>query len=384
MSFFMFFSLLSLILASLYLWLIFWLVKSWKFAPYTQIEKEFQASTFFSVIIPVRNEEHNIKACIKAILQQNYPADLFEVLVVDDHSADDTAACVLQFSAPNLHLLHLGDYPDLNPEAGYKKQAIHWAIQHAKGKILVTTDGDCIVPPNWLRYYAFCFQRKSARFVAAPVSFHQEGNLLERFQSLDFLGMMVITGAGIQTNAIHMCNGANLAYSKASYEAVNGFHGIDHLASGDDLLLMHKIARQFPKDIYFIKSASATVYTRAKPSLQTFISQRLRWATKSNQYPQWKITAALALVFLLCWTILICLPAVFLWGWPVLFLGLLLFGIKSLADFYLLKTAILFFNRPDLLLGFFPAQIIHILYIAGIGLLANMKKKYVWKGRKVS
>ena len=42
-----------------------------------------------------------------------------------------------------------------------------------------------------------------------------------------------------------MCNGANLAYERKAFFEVNGFTGIDHIASGDDMLLMQKIAQRF-------------------------------------------------------------------------------------------------------------------------------------------
>ena len=48
-------------------------------------------NTFISVIIAARNEEENIGNCIASIIKQTYPAHLFEVIVVDDHSNDSTA-----------------------------------------------------------------------------------------------------------------------------------------------------------------------------------------------------------------------------------------------------------------------------------------------------
>ena len=56
--------------------------------------------------------------------------------------------------------------------------------------------------------------------------------------------------------------------------------------------------------------------------------------------------------------------------------------LKSSADYRLLRSGALFFQRPDLLGIFWPAQGMHILYIAGIGLLANLVKEYEWKGRR--
>lgn len=47
-----------------------------------------------TVIIPARNEEANIERCLRSLLAQDYPANRLKVLVIDDHSADDTAAIV--------------------------------------------------------------------------------------------------------------------------------------------------------------------------------------------------------------------------------------------------------------------------------------------------
>jgi hypothetical protein len=49
----------------------------------------------------------------------------------------------------------------------------------------------------------------------------------------------------------NMCNGANIAYPKAVFEEVNGFDGNEHIASGDDEFLMHKIAEKYPNQIVF-------------------------------------------------------------------------------------------------------------------------------------
>ena len=106
----------------------------------------------------------------------------------------------------------------------------------------------------------------------------EEESLFERFQSLDYIGMMGITGAGVQGNFSHICNGANLAYEKKLFYEVGGFKDIDHVASGDDMLLMQKVARFYPKSLGFLKNSEATVLTKAKPTIKDFLSQRMRWA----------------------------------------------------------------------------------------------------------
>jgi cellulose synthase/poly-beta-1,6-N-acetylglucosamine synthase-like glycosyltransferase len=179
-----------------------------------------------------------------------------------------------------------------------------------------------------------------------------------------------------------MGNGANLAYPKQVFMEVGGFEGSNHLASGDDMLLLHKIAARYPDGVHFLKSKAATVFTPALPDLRSFWQQRLRWATKNAAYQEWEITAVLAWVFFTCWAILLGILGL-AWFWPILGLtAVLLLSLKMVADYYLLHHAALFFERKDLLRFFLPAQLMHILYIAIIGLWANVQKQYVWKGRK--
>jgi len=219
--------------------------------------------------------------------------------------------------------------------------------------------------------------------IAAPVNFHHEQNLLERFQPLDFLGMMVLTGTGLHSGLMRMGNGANLAYTRQAFEAVGGFSSVDYLASGDDLFLMHKIEQYFPGQVVFLKSKEATVYTLAMPDWRSFWQQRLRWGTKNAAYQEWRITAVLGLVFVTCWGIILEVLGLVFSTHLIVPFGILLLC-KIVADYLLLHQASIFFGRKDLLRVFWPAQALHILYIAGVGLWANLYKKYQWKGRKVS
>src|SRR3546814_5190184 len=72
------------------------------------------------------------------------------------------------------------------------------------------------------------------------------------------------------------------------------FKGIDDLASGDDELLLHKVAALYYNKIGFLKSRQAIVYTHAKKDLKDFLSQRRRWASKSIKYRN-KLVVALGL-----------------------------------------------------------------------------------------
>jgi cellulose synthase/poly-beta-1,6-N-acetylglucosamine synthase-like glycosyltransferase len=381
--FFILFYTASLVMAIIYAGLIFRLVVIWRSMSVFALKESFNPQVFISIIIPARNEAAAIEACLEAIARQNYPSNLYEILVVDDHSSDATVEKVKAFPSSNLRLIHLADHPQLDSLSGFKKQAITWAIEHARGELIVTTDADCIAPPFWLKHLAACYQEHGAKFIAAPVVFSPTTSLLEDFQALDFLGMMLATGAGIQTGWFHLSNGANLAYPKKTFYEVGGFQDIQQIASGDDMLLMHKIIRRYPNNLCFLKTTNATVSTTAQSTLSAFIQQRLRWATKSNSYTDRKVITVLGLIFFFCWAILLSLPAAILWGWPALAAGLVLLSIKATADYQLLSTAAVFFDKQALMRRFWLAQGLHILYITLIGLLANVKKTYEWKGRRV-
>ncbi|AEE50940.1 glycosyltransferase [Haliscomenobacter hydrossis] len=373
---------LSFSLGIAYFLLIRYFLWHWNQIPAWKTPVDFQPRTRVSILIPARNEAANIGSCLRSILAQNYPETLMEVIVVDDHSEDTTAALVLAIKDPRIRLIHLVDYPLPNGLA-FKKHGLSTAITQATGELIVCTDADCQMGADWLASMVSFYQDHSVQMIAGSVNFHQEKNLLERFQSLDFMGMMLLTGAGLRSGKMRMGNGANLAYTRSAFAAVGGFNGIDHLASGDDLLLMHKIEKQYPGQVLYLKSLAATVYTLAMPDWRSFFQQRLRWGTKNAAYQEWRITAVLGMVFVLCWSILLHL--IFLPLAPVtLGISLLIqWACKIWADDQLLRAGANFFHRQDLLRIFWPAQLLHVLYIASVGFWANVQKKYSWKGRKV-
>ena len=380
MAFYYFLFSVGLGIAYASIMLYYW--KYWKqlavFQP-TQIKPPLPKVT---VIVPARNEAANIKACLESILNQTYPSAYYELIVIDDHSEDETNNIIQSIASPQLRLFQLKDFlPPDSPINAYKKKAIEIGIQYATGELILCTDADCIVPPQWISLIANCYLQHNAVLIAAPVHFAPANGILSQFQALDFIGMMGITGAGIQGQFQHMCNGANLAYTKAAFKEVNGFEGIDHLASGDDMLLIQKMAKTFPNRITFLKHPHAAVSTPPQPTLNDFIQQRKRWATKSGHYKEWKIIAILAMVFFCCINIVLSIfliPFFGMWGWGALMVPL---GIKLTIDYFFLSKLCQFFQRDGLMRSFWTSQLLHVLYIVGIGIWSNVSKQYQWKGR---
>ncbi len=373
----------SLLLAVLYAAFFILYIRFWRVLPVFEMPNNFEPTVAISVLIPARNEEDTILPCLHSILANNFPAHLLEIIVIDDHSTDATSARVLSLKHANIRLLDLSQHVQLSENQAFKKRAIEIAIKESRGTLIVTTDADCLIPPQWLRLLAAFYEQENKRFIAAPVNFYGEKNLLEKFQSLDYVGMMGITGAGVAGRFLSMCNGANLAYEKKLFYEVGGFRGIDHVASGDDMLLMQKVARYFPDTIGFLKNVGATVLTNAKPTIQDFLSQRQRWASKSSSYTEGGTVFQLACVFLFCLNIFVSLCLSIFYGKKIAFVFFFSLIVKIVSDYILLSQSTRFFNRRDLMQVFLPAQFLHIGYIIIVGILSNFKKKYVWKGRVV-
>lgn len=370
-------------LSIIYVTLIFLYVYGWIKLSSVPATPDFVPQTGVCVVIPARNEARRLAACIESVRAQNYPISLFDIIVVDDHSTDDTAAIAARYA--DVCLIRLADVlqgEDL-PKA-YKKKAIETAIAHTQRELIVTTDADCTMPTDWLRNIVHGYETKQAHIIAAPVQYVRARTFVERFQTLDFIGMMVATGASLHLRLATMCNGANLAYRRQTFYEVGGFAGIDHLASGDDMLLMAKIAQSYPNGIIFLKQLSATVSTYAQPTWADFAQQRLRWASKSASYQDRRITLFLAAVYLFNLAIVGCFVGEVLCGSGYYgLLGGYALGIKMLADAIFLSTGCVFFRRTDLLWWLIPAQIAHILYIVVIGTWGNTGT-YTWKGRRMS
>ncbi len=328
-----------------------------------------------SVIIPARNEEQNIGSLLSALEKQNYPAHLFEVIVVDDHSTDQTAAVVQQYKQARLIRLQA---EDIN---SYKKKAIETGIAASSGRLIVTTDADCIPSPGWLSTIVSFSLERGAVFVAAPVVYTNDQSLLQIFQALDFMTLQGITGAAVYKKALSMCNGANLVYEKEAFDKAGGFAGIDNIASGDDMLLMHKIWQQYPQQVHYLKAAEAIVQTQPMKTWKQFFNQRIRWASKAGKYADRRITAVLLLVYLFNLSFL----GLFIAGFqqPV-YWWYLLAGVvaKTIAELPFLYSVASFFNKRSLLSYFLFFQPLHILYTILSGLFGQFGK-YEWKGRKV-
>ena len=333
-----------------------------------------------TVVVPVRNEAENIGYLLDDLARQTYAC--FEVIVADDASTDDTLAILHERARRTpyaLHILPLTDAPTVAP----KKRAISQSIARATGHLIVTTDGDCRVGPHWLATLATYYGQTHARLIAGPVTFTTNNTLAGALQTVEFASLI---GSGACTMALGrptMANGANLCYEKQAFEQVNGFAGVDHLASGDDELLMHKIARQYPGGVRFLKSPAAIVRTAPHRSWRAFYYQRKRWAGKWRAYDHWLPTGLAVFVFLSNAAFLVAgLAGLLNFLNPNVALAVV--GLKVVPEFLFLRQILFFLRSKKASVLFIPlTQLLYPFYVVFFGLVAQ-GKTYRWKGRRLS
>jgi cellulose synthase/poly-beta-1,6-N-acetylglucosamine synthase-like glycosyltransferase len=381
--------------------------RAWKAIPTFHIADAGPSRTKISVLVPARNEEANIAACIGSLSRQSYPRHLYEVIVIDDHSTDRTPEIVSELHYPDLSVrcLRLAEITQDQPVLAHKKWAIERGIGRASGELIVTTDADCLFHPDWLLTMAAFYEQKNAKFIAAPVRIggatdpspdrsvdstahsspgptREPRSLLSIFQTLDFITLQGITGAAVSRKFHSMCNGANLAYARSAFYEVEGFKGIDSLPSGDDMLLMHKIYRKYPEGVFFLKSPKAIVTTQPETRWKGFLHQRVRWASKADRYDDRRIFWVLLLVYIVNGLFAVLPIAAF---WNSWWLWLLLIGlvVKTMLEYPFVRTVAAFFGQQSLMVYFPILQPLHILYTIVIGWLGKFGS-YRWKDRKIS
>ena len=330
---------------------------------------EFIPKTFFSIVVPFRNEKENLPNLLHSISLLNYPKDLVEVILVDDDSEEVFS---VQYSVFSLKVIK-NERKSNSP----KKDAIETAIQVAKNDWIITTDADCLVQKNWLTTFDQYIQENEVEMIASGVCYLPKNGFISAFQNLDFLSLQGATIGSFEIGKPFMCNGANFAYSKHFFKELNGFQGNDLIASGDDVFLLQKAILVAQKKVGFLLAKESIVATKSVETWFELFQQRVRWASKSTGYSSvyGKMLALVVLVGNLAW-IVTFLFWLFQLIDPNIFL--LFIGSKFLIDFILIyKTANFFESKLQYVLA---SSLLYPFFSVSVAVY-SLFGDYSWKGR---
>ena len=345
-----------------------WLVSK-TYVPITSIP-----TTKISVLVPFRNEKENIERCIESLSKLNYPENLFEVILINDTS-DDNSGTLVSNKIDNLFNFTL---LNLTEKQG-KKSALELGISTAKYNLITTTDADCTFQKDWLNILSSFYQDTQAKMIIAPVLF-KHSNLFSKIQALDFLSL---TGTMVSTHALNnkiLSNGANLTFEKSTFNTVNGYTNIDSVPTGDDILLMQKFSERYPKEVKVIKNKGGIVYTNSAHNSSDFINQRIRWASKIGKHQKHFSKIIGLIVFLSNASLLVSLGLTAI-NIKLVEFFLVPFILKCFIDFLFLFLVALFFGEKRLLWLIVFTEIFNVFVIPIIS-ITSFFKGYSWKGRQ--
>jgi cellulose synthase/poly-beta-1,6-N-acetylglucosamine synthase-like glycosyltransferase len=322
-----------------------------------QYHTHSEPALFLSVVVACRNEERNLPVLLRHLSEQDYNPDLFEVLIIDDNSVDNTSTIASGFKGiRNLVVKQ-------NSERG-KKSAVRLGVSLSKGSLIITTDADCRMGQDWLKTIASCFEEYKPEMIICPVELEGSTGFFQKFQKLEFLSLQGITAGTALSQKPVMCNGANLAFTREAFDRCSGnLH--DELISGDDVFLLHAIKNDRNNKIMWLESTEVKVVTKTMESVFSFLKQRARWISKAGAYKD-SFTRILGIVtFVTIFLQLFLLIAgifnpVFLW------VLLVAFVIKSVPDYLILRNTAIRYNAVSLMNVFIPAQVIYPIYVLAV------------------
>lgn len=327
-----------------------------------------------SVLIAARNEGKNIEKLLQSLYNQTFDKENFEVIIVDDHSDDDTFGISESFkvSHPEMGLKLL------KATGSGKKQAISQALHAADNEVVIVTDADCELPAKWIEKMLAFYIAKDLKMLLGPVLLSPADTLFEKLQVLEHMSLIASTAGSAAIGMPVMCNGANMMYDRKSALNVEKDRTDMKLASGDDMFLMEQfIARYGSKAIGFFLNREVIVKTATMPNLKAFFRQRTRWTSKTKAYTNWKIIATALTVFLFNLSIVFFFVAGFFmpvfWAFYVLYVIM-----KTLIDYPIIRRISAFMKQKKLKFWTLPLEFIYPFYVVFTA-IAGMFAKVRWK-----
>lgn len=369
---------IALAIILIYLFIILRLTIGWLKLKHSKTS-DFHPSTTVSIIIPARNEASTIGRCLSGVLVQDYPRHLMEILVVNDHSDDQTPeiASRIAETSGNVRVKVLS----LDREEG-KKAALNFAMRFASGSLILCTDADCLHSKTWVSSMVNCFETVDPVFISGPVLLNPKGNFFGLFQEVEFMSLVASGAGAIGIHSPVMCNGANLGFSAQAWLGLNNDAMKPVIASGDDVFLMLAMKKEFgAKRVAFVKDIRAMVYAETAGTPVAFFRQRLRWVSKSHAYRDtYLILTAISVFLVNAGIVATALAGIITVEYLYLSLGLML--LKMAADFPLLLSFSRFAGKMHYA-WFFPIAQPLVALLTTFTAIAGNLVKVSWKGRKI-
>ena len=362
------------VIIALYSIMIVYAITGWK---KLKVRDEKQSWLGVSILIAARNETENIETIIKDVFYQNYDAQLFELIVIDDNSEDDTLekANNLKTEFSNLKVFS-------NSNETGKKSALQKGINEAQFGTIATVDADCRVPSEWLITMTSHWVENQTKMLLGPIVFEGNSTVLQQAQSMEMLVIMGLTGGFAAHQKPIMANGANLFFDKASFQQIGGYSNSTN-PSGDDVFTMLSFSEKWPESVEFVRHYESATLTKPEATFSSFWQQRKRWLSKRSAYSSLLVKGTAVITYLAnvaAFVSLIAIIAAF--GSTLAGKIMWILFIKTLADLVLTRTVSRDLQPHCGIANILMTEIFVSVYVTFLGIFGNTRN-YVWKGRNI-
>lgn len=329
-----------------------------------------------TVLVAFRNEANNLPDLLQNLSRIQYPDKQLEIILVNDHSTDDSYSVVENhklFDTDSVRLI------SLDQESG-KKSAIVKGITEANSELILTTDADCSFNELWVKTMVKKIIASEARMVLGAVKIENGGNFIQNLQALDLSILMGITKSTAALHSPILSNAANCLFYREDFLNLAPYKSNYKVSSGDDIFFLHAMKINNRK-IVFNSEPKSLVLTKGKSSLLGFIEQRVRWASKSRYYKD--STTLIFGAWLMVFNVLFSFA--FIWALinirflPFLFGALI---IKWIIELMFLQSIPTHLKPQNFVVKSLLFSFVYPVYSVGIALLSLFYKPQ-WKGRKI-
>lgn len=232
-----------------------------------------------SVVICAKNEANNLSSNLPHILTQKYRS--LEILLVDDHSTDNSVEVVLQYQKKYSYL-RIINFSYTKKYIG-KKEALTLGLNEAQHDFVAVTDADCApVSPYWLSTMMSHFDDKNIEIVLGYGPYRATKGWLNQFIRYETALTAIQYFSYALAGMPYMGVGRNMMYKRALFAQANGFENHAHIASGDDDLFIREVATS--NNVAISLNPDTYVYSDAQPNLHTFFRQKMRHLSTGTHY----------------------------------------------------------------------------------------------------
>jgi len=231
-----------------------------------------------AVIVAARDEAPNLPELLDNLLAQNYAGD-HSFIIADDRSIDDTWSIIHKFSKAHSQFTAVRIVEESSEMTG-KKNALTQCIKNTTASLLIETDADCRMGPDWISSIVSEFDEDTG--IVVGFSSVRKRSVFAIYQALDFLGIMMTNAGMLQHGKAWSGSGQNLAFKRVHFTTIGGFTGDPNQSIGDDFYLVQKIGKLRGVKAKFSWNPKSFVTTAPSESISAFYRQRKRWASDSR------------------------------------------------------------------------------------------------------